>query len=83
MKKLNWKKKKYDDLTIWVAEVKTVGWEFTIEKTPYGYYESFVYYGCGDDVPLLNRFAAKNLKEAQDICNGWLKSTILGLNEWI
>lgn len=83
MKKLNWKKKKYDDLTIWVAEVKTVGWEFTIEKTPDGYYESFVYYGCGEDVPLLNRFAAKNLKEAQDICNNWLESTILGLNKWI
>lgn len=82
MKKLNWKKKKYDDLTIWMAEVKTVGWQFSIEKTSNGY-ESFIYYGCGEDVPLLNGFAAKDLKEAQNICNNWLESTILGLNKWI
>ena len=30
MKKLNWKKKQYDDFTIWTAEVKSVGWQFSI-----------------------------------------------------
>ena len=32
MKNLTWKKKQYDDLTIWMAEVKTGGWQFSIEK---------------------------------------------------
>lgn len=83
MKKLSWKKKKFgSDMTVWIAMVKTVGWEFSIEKTLNGY-ESFIYYGYGEDTPLLNGFAAKDLKEAQDICNNWLHSTILGLNKWI
>lgn len=83
MKKLTWKKKKFgSDMIVWIAMIKTVGWEFSIEKTSNGY-ESFIYYGCGEDMPLLNGFAAKDLKEAQNICNNWLHNTILGLNKWI
>ena len=47
MKKLVWKKKQYDDLTIWMAEIDTVGWEFSIEKIKEKKYEAFVYYGHG------------------------------------
>jgi len=83
MKKLNWKKKQYDDLTIWTAEVKSVGWQFSIEKNPNGY-EPFLYYGRGEDISLVfEGFATKNLKGAQDICNRWLQDTIINLNKWI
>ena len=83
MKKLTWKKYQYDDLTIWMASVKPVGWQFSIEKDANGY-KPFVYYGAGEDIPLVfDGFATKSLKNAQDICNRWLEDTILGLNKWI
>jgi hypothetical protein len=84
MKTLTWKKKQFDDLTIWMAEVKTVGWEFSIEKLDDGKYEAFVYYGRGEDHSILpNGVYLTSLKEAQTVCNNWLESTILGLNKWI
>jgi hypothetical protein len=83
MKKLTWKKRQYDDLTIWTADVKTVGWQFAIEKNVNGY-QPFVYYGKGEDIPLVfDGFATKNLKNAQDICNRWLQDIVIGLNKWI
>jgi len=88
MKKLTWKKKMYqeneaDDFIVWTAKIKPIGWEFSIEKNACEGYKSYVYYGIGDDIPILNGFSAKSLKEAQNICNNWLQSTILGLNKWI
>lgn len=84
MKKLTWKKKQYDDLTIWISEVKTVGWQFSIECSKKGYYEPFIYYGHSEDIPLIcDGFLAHNLKEAKEICQRWLENTIINLNKWI
>jgi|LakMenE01Jun11ns_1017448.scaffolds.fasta_scaffold9747204_4 hypothetical protein len=85
MKKLTWKKKKIYDLTIWVAEVKSVDWQFSIEEIGDGKYQAFVYFGTGDDQPILphGAYIIDSLKEAQRICNDWLHNTIIGLNKWI
>lgn len=84
MKKLTWKKRQYDELTIWIAEVKTVGWQFSIEKLDDNKYESFIYYGRGEDYSILpNGVYLTSLKEAQRVCNDWLHNTILSLNKWI
>lgn len=88
MKKLKWTKKMFqddevDDFYVWTAKVDPIGWEFSIEKHVCEGYKAYIYYGIGEDIPLINGFSAKSLKEAQDICNNWLESTILGLNQWI
>jgi len=84
MKKLTWKKKQYDDLTIWIADIKPVGWQFSIEKINENEYQIFIYYGIGEDQPLLRRDVYFNsLKEAKKVCDNWLHSTIIGLNKWI
>lgn len=84
MKKLTWKKKKFgSDAIFWTAQVKTVGWEFSIEKNKNGNYEPFIYYGTGEDVPLLfkGQFCT-SLKSAQDMCNQWLHDFIVNINRW-
>jgi Tfp pilus assembly protein PilP len=84
MKRLTWEKKQYDDLTIWMAEVKTVGWQFSIEKIKEKKYEAFIYYGHGEDHPIFPQGVYLTcLAEAQRVCNDWLHNTIVGLNKWI
>lgn len=85
MKKLTWSgKKQYDEFSIWTSEVKTVGWQFTIEKIDENKYEAFVYYGRGEDYSILPYGVyLTSLKEAQKICNEWLHNIIIGLNKWI
>jgi hypothetical protein len=84
MKKLTWKKKKYDDFAFWMAEIKSVGWQFSIEEVDKAKYQAFIYYGTGDDQPILPYGTyLTSLKEAQKVCNDWLHSTIIGLNKWI
>lgn len=84
MKKLTWRKKKYDDLTIWMAYVKPVGWEFAIEQIDKEKYEAFVYYGSGGDERILPYGTyMTSLAEAQRVCNDWLHNIIIGLNKWI
>jgi hypothetical protein len=82
MKKLTWKKKKYDDLTLWMAEIKSVGWQFSIEQLAKGEYQAHIYYGHGEDYPIAP-IVFYDLKEAQNFCNEWLYSTIINLNKWI
>jgi len=84
MKKLIWKKKKFgSDMTVWVAIVKTVGWEFTIEQTFNGLYESYLWYGQGDDIRLLpNGQFSKSLDDAKKVCNDWLHDLIVNINKW-
>jgi|688.fasta_scaffold1832480_1 hypothetical protein len=84
MKKLIWKKKQYDGLIIWMADVKPVGWQFSIEQIEKQKYQAFIYYGSGEDQPLLRSdIYLTSLQEAKEICNNWLHNTILGLNKWI
>ena len=82
MKKLTWKKKKYDDLTFWMAEIKSTGWQFSIEQIAKGEYRAYIYYGHGEDYPIAP-IVFYDLKEAQDFCNNWLHDTIINLNKWI
>jgi hypothetical protein len=82
MKKLTWKKKKYDDLTFWMAEIKSTGWQFSIEQIAKGEYQAYIYYGHGEDYPIAP-IVFYDLKEAQDFCNKWLHDTIINLNKWI
>lgn len=84
MKKLIWKKRQYDDLTIWMADIKTIGWQFSIEKINENKYQAFIYYGAGEDQSLLRSdIYLTSLQEAKEICNNWLHNTIIGLNKWI
>jgi hypothetical protein len=82
MKKLFWKKKKYDDLTFWMAEIKSVGWQFSIEEVAEGEYQAHIYYGHGEDYPICP-VIFYSLKEAQNFCNEWIHDTIINLNKWI
>jgi hypothetical protein len=84
MKKLTWKKKKYDDLTLWMAEIKSIGWQFSIEQIAKNKYQAYIYYGHGEDCPILPSGVIFNsLKEAQKVCNDWLHNIIINLNKWI
>ena len=63
-----------------MAEIDTVGWEFSIEKIKEKKYEAFVYYGHGEDHPILPEGVyLPCLAEAQRVCNEWLQNTILNL----
>jgi hypothetical protein len=82
MKKLTWKKKKYDDFTFWMADIKSTGWQFSIEQLTKGEYQAHIYYGHGEDYPIAP-IIFYDLKEAQNFCNEWLHNTIINLNKWI
>ena len=67
-----------------MAEIKSIGWEFSIEEAHEGKYQAFVYYGTGEDEPILPyRTYMTSLKEAQKACNDWLYNIIINLNKWI
>ena len=84
MKKLNWKKYQYEDLTFWMAEIKSIGWQFSIEQVTKDQYQAYIYYGHGEDHPILpSGVIFYDLKEAQNFCNKWLHDTIINLNKWI
>jgi hypothetical protein len=82
MKKLTWKKKKYDNILVWIADIKHVGWQFSIEEVDKNTYEAHIYYGQGEDCPLMKNVTYfDSLADAKKACSQWLNDLIVNLNK--
>lgn len=81
--KLKWKKLEFDtEVSLWVAELKTLGWQFSIEKEKPNQYEIFIYYGIGEDIPMFGyRNYFETLSVAKTACEQWLDEIIQVIKE--